>query len=69
MLKALVISLNEKITDFGAVLAIARAEARKREQLKENPAIRAVKYFPELSVYIAVYWVPDNPVESVKQTG
>ena len=60
MLKALVIFLNEKTVELGSILAIARSEARKREQSKENPPIRALRYFPELSVYVAVYEAADN---------
>jgi hypothetical protein len=60
MLKALVIVPNDKTKEFGDLLAIARAEARKREQSKENPPIRALKYFPELSVYVAVYEATEN---------
>ena len=68
MLKALVIAINEKTTEFGSVLAIARSEARKREQSKENPPIRALRYFPELGVYVAVYEAADNPYKILKQT-
>ena len=32
MLKALVITPNERTTEFGSLLAVARAEARKREK-------------------------------------
>ena len=46
---------NEKTTEFGSILAIARSEARKREQSKTNPPIRALRFFPELCVYVAVY--------------
>lgn len=55
MLKALVIVPNSKTTEFGSLLAVARAEARKREQTDKNPPIRALKFFPELGVYVAVY--------------
>jgi len=50
-------------------LAIARSEARKREQSKENPPIRALKYFSEIGVFVAVYEATENPVKNVKQTG
>ena len=53
--KAIVINLNSKTTDAGSVLAIARAEACKREQVKENPTIRALVYVAELGVFCAVY--------------
>jgi hypothetical protein len=68
LLKALVIATNEKTTEFGSILAIARSEARKREQSNKNPPIRALRYFPELSVYVAVYEAADNPFKNLKQT-
>jgi hypothetical protein len=67
ILKALVIAINEKTTELGSILAIARSEARKREQSRMNPPIRAMKYFPELSVYVAVYEAADNPTKNLKQ--
>jgi hypothetical protein len=62
-----VIAINAKTTELGSILAIARSEARKREQSKENPPIRALRYFPELCVYVAVYEAADNPVKNLKQ--
>ncbi len=64
-MKALVIFPNEKTVEFGSLLAVARAEARRREQSKENPPVRALRFFPELGVYVAVYEAADK----VKQTG
>ena len=55
MLKALVIVPNEQTKEFGSLLAVARAEARKREKTNQNPPILALKFLPELHVYIAVY--------------
>ena len=69
MLKALVIFPTEKTSEFGSLLAVARAEARKREQSEQNPPIRALKYFPELCVYVAVYEAIENPNQHLKQTG
>ena len=68
MLKALVISPNEKTAEFGSLLAIARTEARKREKSEQNPPILALKYFPELSIYVAVYEAKEKPAQDVKQT-
>ena len=59
MLKALVILPNEKTTEVGSLLAVARSEARKREHTNDNPPIRALHYLPEIGVYIAVYEVPE----------
>ena len=61
------ITPNERTTEFGSVLAIARCEARKREQSKENPPVRALRFFPELGVYVAVYEAIENPIRNVKQ--
>ncbi len=55
MLKALVITPNEKTIDFGSLLAIARSEACKREHVQENPVVRAMLFVAELGVYVAVY--------------
>ena len=69
MLKALVIAPNEKTKEFGSLLAVARAEARKREQSKDNPPIRALTYFPELCVYVAVYEAVEKPIQKTKHAG
>jgi hypothetical protein len=59
VLKALVIVPNEQTKEFGSLLAVARAEARKREHADKNPPIRALRFFPELGVYVAVYETQD----------
>jgi hypothetical protein len=64
MLKALVITPNDKTNDHGTLLAIARAEARKREHTEANPPIRALRFLSEIDAYIAVY-----EVEQTNQTG
>ena len=69
MLKALVITPNEKTAEFGSLLAVARAEARKREKSEVAPPVRALRFFPELGVYVAVYEAADSPVQNGKQTG
>ena len=61
MLKALVIMPNEKTADIGSVLAVARAEARKREHSDVNPPILALRFLAEINVYVAVYQVADIP--------
>ncbi|MFQ6081275.1 MAG: hypothetical protein ACE5OW_06375 [Candidatus Bathyarchaeia archaeon] len=55
MLRALVIYVNEKVKDVGSLLAIARAEAQKREHTHRNLVVRAIKFIPELGVYVAFY--------------
>lgn len=60
MLKALVITPNERTLDVGSLLAVARAEACKREHVLVNPTVRALVFVPELAVYVAVYEAADN---------
>ncbi len=57
MLKAIVISPNDKTGDLGCLLAIARSEARRREHMSVNPPVRALVFVAELGVYVAVYKV------------
>jgi hypothetical protein len=67
MFKAIVVMLNAKTSDVSSILAIARTEARRREQSKENPSIRALRYFPEVNVYVAVYEAQQDPDATVEQ--
>ena len=55
ILKALVITPNEKTVDLGSLLAIARSEACKRERVGVNPPVRALVFVAEVGVYVAVY--------------
>jgi hypothetical protein len=57
MLKALVLMPNEKTSDVGTLLAIARDAARKRENVQVNPPIRALHFIAELEVFVAIYEV------------
>jgi hypothetical protein len=52
-----VIASNQNTTEIGSLLAVARAEARKREQSKINPPVRALVFVAELGLYVAVYEV------------
>jgi hypothetical protein len=68
VLRALVISPNERTVDVGSLLAVARAEACRREHTSVNPTVRALVFVAELGVYVAVYQVSDNPESSVVPT-
>ena len=59
VLKALVIIPNSRTREVGDLLAVARAEARKREHADKNPPIRALRFFPELEIYVAIYEIQD----------
>ena len=65
VLKALVIVPNQQTKEIGSLLAVARAEARKREHAEKNPPIRALRFLPELGVYVAVYEAQDKQKTSV----
>lgn len=60
MFKAIVITPNDRTVDFGCLLAIARAEACRREHVKVNPTVRALAFVAELGVYLAVYEAADS---------
>jgi hypothetical protein len=60
MLKAIVIAPNEHTSDVGCLLAIARAEACRREHTSVNPPVKALMFAAELGVYVAVYQVMDQ---------
>jgi hypothetical protein len=59
-LKALVIIPNQKTVEFGCLLAVARAEARRREHSEVNPPVRALHFVAELGVFVAVYEAVEN---------
>jgi hypothetical protein len=69
LFRALVIIPNEKTVEYGSLLAVARAEARKREKCVRNPPILALRVLPELGIYVAVYEALEKPVEDAKQKG
>lgn len=60
MFRALIIVPNEKTVDLGCLLAIARSEACRREQVKVNPTVRALVFVAALGVYVAVYEASDS---------
>jgi hypothetical protein len=66
MLKALVITPNEKTIEYGNLIAIIRAESRRREHSTENPPIRALVYIAELKVFVGVYEIPDPSQQNIK---
>jgi hypothetical protein len=69
LLKALVIAPNQGTIDFGSLLAVARAEARKREHIEENPPILALCFVAQLGVYVAVYEVLDATAKGLSKMG
>lgn len=53
-LRSIVVYPNERTTNHGDILAIARAEAQKRERTSKI-CIKTIKFVPELGVYVALY--------------
>jgi hypothetical protein len=64
MFKAIVIMPNAKTSEVGALLAVARDIARRREEAQTNPPILALHFIAELGVFIAVY----EAVEKIEPT-
>jgi hypothetical protein len=62
-----VIIPNEQTKEVGALLAVARAEARKRERSEKNLPIRSLRFLPELGVYVAVYEAQEIQKTEVKK--
>lgn len=69
MLKALVIMLNEKNSEVGGILAIARDAARRRENVKMNPPILALDFIAELDIFVAVYEAAEKSNPDQKSMG
>jgi len=65
VLKALVIVPNSRTKEIGDLLAVARSEARKREHVEKNPPVRALRFIPELGIYVAVYEAQDKQKTNV----
>ena len=57
MLRALVIVPNVRTKQINDLLAIAKAEIRKREHIERNLPILALEYVSRLGVFIAIYEV------------
>ena len=66
MFKAIVVFPNKGTNEFGSLLAVVRAEARKREHTQGNPAIRALVFVAELGLYVAVYEVSELPLKNIQ---
>jgi hypothetical protein len=69
MFKALVIMPNAKTSEVGALLAVARDAARKREDTQINPPICALHFIAELGVFVAVYEAPEKSYACQKGKG
>jgi hypothetical protein len=59
MYSALIIHV-EKTKDFGDIVAIARAEAKKKSGIKNGKImVHEIQYFPRIDAHVAVFSVSE----------
>ena len=68
MLRALVIVPNVRTKQINDLLAIAKAEIRKREHTGKNLPILALEYVSRLGVFVAIYEVQKPKVSGHEVT-
>lgn len=59
-LKALVVFPNDRIGDFGDLLAIGRAEAKHILRTRENVNVKDILYSAKCGVHVILFEVPDS---------
>jgi len=59
-LKALVVFPNEKVRDYGDLLAIGRAEAKRILKTHRNVNVKDILYSAKLGVHIIIFEVPES---------
>lgn len=69
VLEAIAINPNEKSTEVGSLLAIARSETCKREPTSINPLVRASVFVHHVGGYSAVRQVLDSSESSNRKLG
>jgi len=57
-LKALVVFPNEKVEDYGDLLAIGRAEAKRILRTKENVQVKDILYSAKCGVHVVIFEAP-----------
>ena len=68
-LKALVVFPNEKVRDYGDLLAIGRAEAKRLLRTHENVNVKDILYSAKLGVHIIIFEVPELTKVEAKPLG
>ncbi len=59
-LKALVVYPNKKTEEIRSLINIACSVAKKIERTSEDICVKAIKYVPEVGVFVAIYVPPDK---------
>jgi len=65
-LKALVVFPSDGVGDFGDLLAIGRAEAKRILGTRENVNVKDILYSAKCGVYVIVFEVPESAVVEAK---
>ena len=65
-LKALVVSPNDRVGDFGDLLAIGRAEAKRILGTRENVNVKDILYSAKCGVHVIVFEVPESAMVEAK---
>lgn len=65
-LKALVVSPNDRVGDFGDLLAIERAEAKRILRTRENVNVKDILYSSKCGVHVVIFEVPESAMVEAK---
>jgi hypothetical protein len=65
-LKALVVFPNDRVEDFGDLLAIGRAEAKRILGTRENVNVKDIVYSAKCKVYVIVFEAPESAMVEAK---
>ena len=65
-LKALVVHSNLRIEDFGDLLAIGRAEAKRILKTHQNVNIKDIVYSAKCGVHVVLFEVPESTMVVAK---
>jgi len=65
-LKALVVYPNDEVDDFGDLLAIGRAEAKRILRTRENVNVKDILYSAKLGVHIIIFEIPESAMVGAK---
>jgi hypothetical protein len=65
-LKALVVFPNDGVGDFGDLLAIGRAEAKRMLKTHENVNVKDILYSAKCGVHVIIFEVPQSATVEAK---
>jgi len=65
-LKALVVFPNDRVGDFGDLLAIGRTEAKRILRTRENVNVKDILYSAKCGVHVIIFEVPESTIYEAK---